>query len=103
MKEYGILRYKFGEDRKESTIIQFGDGMTGIQSLGYDNGDVGVVFCRDGKHREPFGFNDDKDTHASSEDKVFLAFDNPKSIDVLIARLEESKLFLKSKSKGFSD
>lgn len=94
MKEYGILSYKFGEDNKESTIVQFGDGMTGIQSLGYDNGDVGVVFCRDGKYEKPFGFNDDKDTWESTEEKVFLAFDNTKSIDVLIARLEEAKEFM---------
>lgn len=94
IKEYGILSYKFGEDSKESTIVQFGDGMTGIQSLGYDNGDVGVVFCRNGNHNEPFGFNDDKNTHTSSEDKAFLAFDDPRSINVLIARLEEAKSFM---------
>lgn len=94
MKEYGILSYKFGGDSKESTLIQFGDGMTGIQSLGYDNGDVGVVFCRDGNHDNPFGFNDDKDTWKSTEEKVFLAFDNAKSIDVLISRLNEAKEFM---------
>lgn len=96
MKQYGIIKVKFGDDKKESTMVQFGDGMTGIQSLGYDNGDVGVVLCRDGKHSEPFGFNLDKDTHASKEDKIFLAFDSERSIDVLIERLNEAKSFLKS-------
>ena len=99
MKEYGILSCKFGEDSKESVVVQFGDGMTGIQSLGYDNGDVGVVMCRDGKHNEPFGFNDDKDTHSSEEDKVFLSFDNPRSIDVLIDRLQEAKSFIELQDK----
>ncbi len=92
-KEYGIIKVNFGSDEKESTMVQFGDGMTGIQSLGYDNGDVGVVLCRDGNHNEPFGFNEEKNTYESSEEKIFLAFDNPKSIDVLIARLAEAKLY----------
>ncbi|AUR92641.1 hypothetical protein NVP1175O_13 [Vibrio phage 1.175.O._10N.261.55.B3] len=92
-KEYGIIKVKFGTDAEESTMVQFGDGMTGIQSLGYDNGDVGVVLCRDGNHNEPFGFNEEKNTYESSEEKIFLAFDNPKSIDVLIARLTEAKLY----------
>ncbi|AUR91239.1 hypothetical protein NVP1158O_12 [Vibrio phage 1.158.O._10N.261.45.E12] len=92
-KEYGIIKVKLGTDAEESTMVQFGDGMTGIQSLGYDNGDVGVVLCRDGNHNEPFGFNEEKNTYESSEEKIFLAFDNPKSIDVLIARLTEAKLY----------
>ena len=94
MKEYGILNYKFGDDEKESVMIQFGDGMTGIQSIEYDNGDVGVVFCRDGNHPKPFGVNDEENAYTSVEDKVFIAFDNVKSIDVLIERLEEAKSFM---------
>jgi hypothetical protein len=95
MKEYGIIKVKFGDDENESTMVQFGDGMTGIQSLLYDNGDVGVVMCRDGKHNEPFGFNEEKDTYASKEEKIFLTFDNERSIDVLIERLIEVRCFLK--------
>lgn len=94
MKQYGIIKVKFGGDENESIMVQFGDGMTGIQSLGYDNGDVGVVICRDGKHNEPFGFNLDKDTHASQEEKIFLAFDSERSIDVMIERLQEAKEFM---------
>ena len=97
MKEYGVLSYKFGDDEKESTIVQFGDGLTAIQALGYDNGDVGVVLCRDGNHTEPFCYSFNGDTYKSTEDKVFIAFDNPKSIDALILKLNEAKGWLIAK------
>lgn len=86
---------KYGINIEESEVnVMFGDGKTGIQSLGFEDGTCGVVLCRDGKHNTPFGFNEDKDTYKSSEDKVFIRFDNPRSIDVLIARLEESKQYM---------
>lgn len=94
MKEYGVIKVNFANDKKESTLVRFGDGKTGIQALGFDNGDAGVVLCRDGKHDKPFGFNEDKDTYKSQEEKIFLAFDNKKSIDVLIDQLNEAKDFL---------
>lgn len=86
---------KYGIDIEESEVnVMFGDGKTGIQSLGFEDGTCGVVLCRDGKHDTPFGFNEDKDTYKSSEDKVFIRFDNERSIDVLIARLEEAKQYM---------
>lgn len=86
---------KYGIDIEESEVnVMFGDGKTGIQSLDFEDGTCGVVLCRDGKHNTPFGFNEDKDTYKSSEDKVFIRFDNERSIDVLIARLEEAKQYM---------
>ncbi|AUR86572.1 coil containing protein [Vibrio phage 1.086.O._10N.222.51.F8] len=87
--EYGI-----NHDGEHIDII-FGDGMTGVQSLGYECGMAGIVICRDGKHNEPFGFNDDKDTFLSDKDKVFIRADKVKSLQVIIDRLEEAKQFIK--------
>lgn len=89
MGKYGVF---IGDDEVN---VQFGDGKTGIQSLGFEDGCAGVVLCRDGKHNEPFGLNENKDTYKSKEDKVFLRFENSKSIDVLIARLKEAKEYIK--------
>ena len=93
---------EYGINHDENVIdIVFGDGMTGVQSLAYDEqeGDkysmAGIVICRDGKHDEPFGFNEDKDTYLSSEEKVFIRADNKQSIQVIIDRLEEAKAFIK--------
>lgn len=86
---------KYGISIGNSEVnVMFGDGMTGIQSLGFEDGSCGVVLCRDGKHNTPFGFNEDRDTYKSSEDKVFIRFDNSRSIDVLIERLNEAKAFM---------
>lgn len=83
---------KYGININKSEVnVMFGDGMTGIQSLGFSDGTCGVVLCRDGKHSEPFGFNEDIDTYKSAEDKVFIRFDNCRSVDVLIERLIEAK------------
>lgn len=86
---------KYGINIDKSVVnVMFGDGKTAIQSLGFDDGTCGVVLCRDGKHNEPFGLNEDRDTYLSKDDKVFIRFDNKKSIDVLIARLIESRDFM---------
>ncbi len=92
-KVYGISQIIFGEDENESTLVQFGDGMTAIQAVTYDNGDFGVVLVRDGSFDKPFGINEKKDSYAhdTSYGKVVIAFDNPKSVDVLVARLIEAK------------
>ena len=86
---------EYGINHEQGCVdVIFGDGMTGVQPLGYDDGMVGVVICRDGKHSEPFGFNDDKDTYLSKEDKVFIRFKNEISIQVVIDSLEEAKGFM---------
>lgn len=92
-KKYGISKVNFGGDKNESTLVQFGDGLTAIQSITYDNGDFGVVIVRDGSFDKPFGINEKSDSYAhdTNDGKVIIAFDNPRSVDVLIARLLEAK------------
>ena len=96
----GLVEYGINYDEGVVDIV-FGDGMTGVQSLSYDEQDdgsfgmAGIVICRDGKHNEPFGFNEDKDTYLSSEEKVFIRADNKQSLQVIIDRLEEAKAFIK--------
>ena len=87
---------EFGINHTEDCVdIIFGDGKTGVQALGYDDGLSGIVICRDGKHSEAFGFNDDKDTYLSKEDKVFIRADNTRSLQVIIDQLEEAKAFIR--------
>lgn len=75
--------------------VSFGDGLNGVQSIGFRDGSCGIVICRDGKQDAPFGWNHNRDTFESPEDKVFLRFDNVRSIDVVIDRLQEAKTLLR--------
>ena len=82
--------------------VLLGDGKTGVQSFIFENGTAGVVFCRDGRHEEPFsvfsqGVND---TDLSGENALMtISADNEKSLQVVIDRLEEAKQML-AKARG---
>lgn len=90
-----ITSGEYGINHSEGCIdIIFGDGKTGVQSLGFDGGVAGIVICRDGKHSKPFGINEDKDTYLSDEEKVIIRSTNPKSLQVIIDRLIEAKEFM---------
>tara|TARA_B100001105_G_scaffold253173_1_gene246210 strand:- start:753 stop:1253 length:501 start_codon:yes stop_codon:yes gene_type:complete len=95
----GTLDYGINHDENVVDVV-FGDGLTGVQSLAYDEqGDgmfsmAGIVICRDGKHNKPFGINEAKDTYLSEKEKVFIRADNKQSLQVIIDRLEEAKAFI---------
>ena len=89
------MSINYGVNIGESVVsVMFGDGRTAIQPLGFADGTCGVVLCRDGKHDEPFGANEARGSYKSDEDKVFIRFDNKRSIDVLIESLMEAKEFM---------
>ena len=97
----GQCEYGINHDDGVIDII-FGDGMTGVQPLAYDEqedgkyGMAGIVICRDGKHTKPFGENADGDIILSKQDRVFVRADNVRSLQVIINKLEEAKLYLLS-------
>ncbi len=103
LKKYGI---KFGNNEFGNFgHVQFGDGLTRIQSLGYSDGQCGVAMVRD-MQDVPFGLIKPEDTDNALEvvkDKIILVFDNPKSIDVLIDRLIEAKGYMVSDSNQISN
>ena len=96
--EYGISNQIFGIDEVESKVASFGDGRTRISTVGWDGDLVGIQIVRDELMDKPFGVykGDDADlvNNMPNHQKVYLVFDNVKSIDVAIDRLEEAKKLL---------
>ena len=92
--KYGITH--FNEDKL--TDVVFGDGRTGIFSIGFKEGVAGLQLRRDGKEPKPFWKeeNPSKDLKVDANkfgdhQTVRLLFDNKRSIDIMIKMLEESK------------
>ncbi len=96
--EYGISNQIFGIDKVESKVASFGDGKTRISTVGWDGDLAGIQIVRDKLMDKPFGVY--KGDHAKvvnnmpNHEKVYLVFDNTKSIDIAIDRLEEAKKLL---------
>ena len=94
--DYGITKSKVGDDVVESTVVKFGDGMTRVSSVFWDGELSGVQICRSDNLQKTlfkkFGPGEDRDPNTLPEDdKVYLVFDNEKSIDIVIAQLQEAK------------
>jgi hypothetical protein len=94
--DYGITKFKVGDDVVESTIVKFGDGLTRVSTVFWDGELSGVQLCRSDKlQKTPFKkFNPGEDRDPNTlldDDKVYLVFDNEKSIDIVIAQLQEAK------------
>ena len=96
--EYGIQKCTVGDDAVESTYVKFGDGLTRISTVGWGDKLSGIQICRDGNEAEPFGIYKGQEANKVNKlpdlDKVYIVFDNKKSIDVMIDRLIEAKSFL---------
>ena len=79
--KYGIQTCTVGDDNVESTYVKFGDGLTRISAVKWDDELSGIAIFRDElSPEEPFG--------------IYIAFDNERSIDVMIAMLRKAKSFL---------
>lgn len=92
--KYGVTSYPHEDDDFDSTHVLLGDGMTAVQSIGMEDGFVGICFARDGEYSHPFETNEQAETHKFQGDKVFILANDKRSIDAVIARLEEAKEFL---------
>lgn len=101
-KNYGISKIVYGEDNVESATCVLGDGLTRVASVGFDNGLCGVVLVRSiNIESEPFqvfngGESDIAVNQSPDDEKIYILFDNEKSIDALIFQLEESRKMLKT-------
>lgn len=94
--DYGITTSRVGDDVVESTIVKFGDGLTRVSTCFWDGGLSGVQLCRSEKLQKvpfkQFQPGEDRDPNTLlDDDKVYLVFDNEKSIDIVIAQLQEAK------------
>ena len=73
-------------------------GVTRISTVGWGDKLSGIQICRDGNEAEPFGMYKGQEANKVNKlpdlDKVYIVFDNKKSIDVMIERLIEAKSFL---------
>ena len=99
---YGIQKVIVGDDNVASTYALFGDGLNRISTVGWGPQETpeqvdraGVQICRDSNETEPYGtFKGeaaDHVNHLPDLEKIYLVFENTRSIDVMIARLEEAK------------
>ena len=96
--EYGIQKCTVGDDAVESTFVKFGDGLTRISTVVWSDKLSGIQICRDGNETEPFAVREGEQANKANKipdlDKVYLVFDNKKSIDVMIERLIDAKSFI---------
>lgn len=97
--EYGIHNVTVGNDEKESKVVKFGDGLNRVYEAVWDEDKIsGILILRD--------LRLDLDAFSSTEDgggdhidaneiidteKVFLLFDNERSIDAVISMLNQAK------------
>lgn len=93
---YGISHAEIGDDNIESTIVKFGDGMTRISGAGWEKGTWGVQFARVEDWPKPFHVNEtDRDVSTLNNipdiEKVYLVFDNIRSVDALVDQLHDIK------------
>lgn len=88
--KYGISKVQVEDEEHESTFIKFGDGRNRILDANWDDEHKGIVICRDVEceafHQEKYP--EGTTTSDFQGEKVFIVFDNNKSIDVMIKQLE---------------
>lgn len=87
---YGISDVQVEGETGLSKVVKFGDGKTTILSNDYQDGTKGISFHRD-KNSQPFvkcEYQEGTTTSDFGGEKVFIVFDNNKSIDAMISMLE---------------
>lgn len=103
---YGISDVIFGSDTMPSKTVKFGDGNTLISGVNWGEFGAGVCLVRNkSEEHQPFqkyehgelAFHVNKSPEL---EKVYLVFDNARSIDALIAQLELAKLEISNEVKN---
>lgn len=96
----GVVRFR-GSDGKEFPCVQFGDGMTSIITLHWENNNAGIQIKRMEEGVDPFSevvyYNASNPEPKGEGEELYLFFDNVKSVDALIDRLEYIKADLLKK------
>ncbi len=98
--DYGISDVIFGEDTNPSKTVKFGDGNTLISTVTWEGIGAGICLVRNkSDSHKPFqSYGKGELSYHVNEspelEKVYLVFDNAKSIDALIRQLELTKVEL---------
>jgi hypothetical protein len=97
--QYGLSSVIFGDDKLESKVVKMGDGLTRIASVKFENGDCGICFVRAEDIGKPFQIFDEGESNKvvnerTDEEKVYLIFDDERSIDAIENQLREARRLL---------
>jgi hypothetical protein len=94
-EKYGVGVVRFDGDKKDYPCVQFGDGMTRIFTTFWDKNNVGLKIAKVVDDLPAFhgcNYDEDNPPHKTDGNDIHIIFDNPRSIDAMIGRLE----FIKS-------
>ena len=101
-EKYGVGLVKFEGEENAHPCVQFGDGMTRIFTTVWDSNNVGIKMAKVTEDLPAFygcDYDENNPPHKTDGAEVHLMFDNPKSIDALIGRLE----YIKNVMNGSED
>lgn len=104
--DYGISDVVFGEDTIASKTVKFGDGNTLISSVIWEGVGAGICLVRNkSDSHKPFQRYEKGElsyhiNESPESEKVYIVFDNIRSIDSLIAQLEITKIELERQLGG---
>ena len=93
-EKYGVGLIRFEGDDSILPCVQFGDGKTSVFTTVWDKQNVGLKIGRCKDEVEPFKlheYDEHNPPHEVEGDEIHIMFDNQKSIDVMIGRLEYIK------------
>lgn len=103
--DYGISNVYFGADAITSKTVKFGDGNTLISGVSFGDYGCGICLVRNkSESHYPFASykNGELNSHVNEsplDEKVYLLFDNVKSIEALICQLSiQMKHFMQDDS-----
>ena len=93
-EKYGVGLVMFDGDESAHHCVQFGDGLTRIFTTVWNKENVGLKIAKVVDDLPEFyGCDYDKDNppHKTDGNEIHIMFDNPRSIDAMIGRLQYIK------------
>lgn len=91
---YGVGLVRFEGEENSHPCVQFGDGMTRIFTTVWDKQNVGIKLAKVVDDLPAFhscDYDEENPPHQTDGNEIHIMFDNPKSIDAMISRLEYIK------------
>lgn len=92
--EYGVGLVHFEGENKPHPCVQFGDGKTRIFTTVWDENNVGLKIAKVIEDLPAFygcEYDENNPPPQTDGNEIHILFDNPKSIDAMIGRLEYIK------------
>ncbi|WAX23059.1 hypothetical protein pA_gene0018 [Vibrio phage 13VT501A] len=90
-EKYGVGLVHFQGEEHAHPCVQFGDGMTRIFTTVWDKNNVGLKIAKVIDDLPAFHectYDENNPPHKTDGNEIHIMFDNPKSIDAMIGRLE---------------